>query len=129
MAWQRRHVDARIGEQPALNYVLRRTPGVRYKILPRAKYPNGARGNYFDREPPPALDHKYAPVIVHNNWLGGMDNKRARFKEYGLWYAYQRDATDEERQRGGGVPVPGSAPGRAVWACHRVVSEWGPFVV
>ena len=60
MEWQRQHVDKRIGEQPALNYVLRRTPHLRYKLLPRAKYPNG--NHYFIHHPPLAK----LPVIVHN---------------------------------------------------------------
>ena len=36
MAWQREHVDERLGEQPALNYALRRTAGLRYALLERA---------------------------------------------------------------------------------------------
>ena len=81
MAWQRDHVDERIGEQPALNFVLRRTPGVRYRVLPRAQYPNG--NAYFLRAvwPPPTT----LPVLVHANWITGADAKRERLEQFGLW--------------------------------------------
>ena len=79
MAWQRKHQDKRIGEQPALNYVLRRTEGLRYQLLPRQKYPNG--NAFFLRHPPKTK----LPVIVHNNWIAGGEMKRQRFEEHGLW--------------------------------------------
>ena len=41
MAWQRTHVDARLGEQPALNHALRRVAGLKYLLLDRTPYPNG----------------------------------------------------------------------------------------
>ncbi len=78
MAWQREHVDPRLGEQPALNYALRRTPGLEYKLLPRKSYPNGA--TYFARRKCAKM-----PVIVHNNWLAGLDAKIERFESHGLW--------------------------------------------
>ena len=85
MAWQREHVDERLGEQPALNYVLRRgTPHpVRYDILPRALYPNG--NAYFARGLRPTTT-ALGPVIIHNNWLAGFEAKRQRFVAHGMWY-------------------------------------------
>ena len=119
MAWQRKHVDARIGEQPALNYVLRRTPGVRYRILPRARYPNGnAYFGFVDRMvqvSPGSMrellelggtgDDIYAaaglppPVIVHNNWLAGFEAKRQRFVDHGMWHL-REDGTCRENDKG-----------------------------
>lgn len=76
-----RQADERTGEQPALNYMLRRTPRLRHAVLDRALYPNGA--SFFTRglRPPPPQ----TPVIVHNNWLRGAEAKRARFERHGLW--------------------------------------------
>ena len=48
MSWQREQVDRRIGEQLALNVVLRRTPGVLFEVLSRELYPNG--NAYFVRQ-------------------------------------------------------------------------------
>ena len=84
MAWQRKNVDARIGEQPALNYVLRRTRGLRYVVLPREQYPNGQ--SYFVQRPPSSKRRKERPVIVHNNWIAGFEAKRERFESHGLWF-------------------------------------------
>ena len=83
MAWQRVHVDARIGEQPALNYVLRHTAGVRYRLLPRALYANG--NAYFVHADWPSAGK--LPVLVHNNWLAGFEAKRQRFVDHGMWWA------------------------------------------
>ena len=74
-----RKQDERIGEQPVLNFVLHRTPGLRWRVLPRDEYPNGA--SYFVRRKWPAA----LPVIVHNNWLAGYKKKRARFERHGMW--------------------------------------------
>ena len=68
MAWQREHVDERLGEQPALNYALRRTAGLRYALLERALYPNG--NAFFVRRVWPARGTGDV-VLVHNNWIAG----------------------------------------------------------
>jgi hypothetical protein len=83
MAWQRKNIDERLGEQPALNYVLRRTHGVRYELLPREEYPNG--NAYFLRKVWPRAPR--LPTIVHNNWLAGYAEKRVRFERHGMWFA------------------------------------------
>ena len=84
MAWQRQHVDPRIGEQPALNYVLRRSsPPARYLVLPRELYPNG--NAYFARRIWPRSS-RALPIIIHNNWLAGAEAKRQRFIDHGLWF-------------------------------------------
>ena len=72
----------RSGEQPALNYALRRTPGLSYRILARDLYPNGAA--YFVRGIRPPGSN--GPVIVHNNWMRGAEGKRARFEQHGMWF-------------------------------------------
>ena len=81
MAWQRTHVDARLGEQPALNHALRRVAGLKYLLLDRTSYPNGnaffLRGVRTRGASP--------PVLVHNNWIAGYEPKVARFKQHGLW--------------------------------------------
>ena len=83
-----RKQDERIGEQPVLNFVLHRTPGLRWRVLPRDEYPNGA--SYFVRRKWPAA----LPVIVHNNWLAGYKKKRARFERHGMWLLGPNDAPE-----------------------------------
>ena len=87
----------RSGEQPALNYALRRTAGLSYRILPRELYPNGA--TYFMRgiRPPGSV----GPVIVHNNWMRGAEGKRARFEQHGMWFL--DDGASDGGGGGGGV--------------------------
>ena len=75
--------DHRTGEQPALNYAIRRVAGLRFRTLPRALYPNGAA--YFDRGIRPADGQ--LPYIVHNNWISGLSAKRARFERHAMWLA------------------------------------------
>lgn len=82
MAWQRAHIDERLGEQPALNFVLHRTAGLTYQILDRKLYPNG--NTFFARGLLPGRETR-GPVIVHNNWLAGDEPKVQRWKEHGMW--------------------------------------------
>ena len=88
-----RKQDERIGEQPVLNFVLHRTPGLRWRVLPRDEYPNGA--SYFVRRKWPAA----LPVIVHNNWLAGYKKKRARFERHGMWLLGPGDAPQLQAER------------------------------
>lgn len=117
MAWQRTHVDARIGEQPALNYVLRRAPGVRYEILPRELYPNG--NAYFMRRVWPrarsrgsrASRRTTLPVIVHNNWIAGFEAKKQRFAEHGMWLLSDSGAGGESLASTSCIAAALPAPG------------------
>ena len=84
--------DHRTGEQPALNYALRRVDGLRFRTLPRALYPNGA--SYFDRGVRPATRGE-RPYIVHNNWISGLAPKRARFERHAMWLVGS-DGTDSQ---------------------------------
>ena len=88
LEWQRRYMDARMGEQPAWNYVLRRTPGLRYRILSRDDYANGQA--YFAAaartRKPSSSARRWPPTIVHNNWIAGYDAKKQRFEAFGLWF-------------------------------------------
>ena len=49
-------------------------------ILDPAGYPNGAR--YFDNR----SECWETPVLVHNNYIVGLQNKMDRFKKHGLWF-------------------------------------------
>ena len=51
-------------------------------FLPYTLFPNGAL--YFDKQWRERL--QAAPVLVHNNWIMGHDEKRERFQELGLWH-------------------------------------------
>jgi hypothetical protein len=113
MAWQRANVDARVGEQPALNVVLRRTTGLTYRILPRELYPNGRA--YFERQIWPS--RRRQPVIVHNNWIAGFGPKVERFRQGGLWLLGD-GASETEGAQGGGVHPPGAAVARGGRAEH-----------
>ena len=86
----------RSGEQPALNYALRRTAGLSYRILPRELYPNGATHFMRGIRPPGSV----GPMIVHNNWMRGAEGKRARFEQHGMWFL---DDGASDGGGGGGV--------------------------
>ena len=101
MAWHRQHVDERLGEQPALNYALRRTEGLRYRLLERSRYPNG-NTFFVHRVHPPTKGAGGGVVIVHNNWIAGDEPKVARWKEHGLWLLAE---PERRRERGRGVEV------------------------
>ena len=101
MAWQRQHVDERLGEQPALNYALRRTEGLRFRLLERSRYPNG-NTFFVHRVHPPTKGAGGGVVLVHNNWIAGDEPKVARWKEHGLWLLAE---PERRRERGRGVEV------------------------
>jgi hypothetical protein len=69
-------------DQPAINQALTYQPDIRVGAFNSMMYANGWR--YFDNH---NVYKEITPKIVHNNWIRGLDNKIARFKKYGLWFA------------------------------------------
>jgi hypothetical protein len=91
---QRRNGDERTGEQPALNHAIRRTPGLRYRLLPRGLYPNGAA--FFSRGLRPPADEPL-PYAIHNNWISGFEVRRGALSGLGararlMWPLPRRQA-------------------------------------
>ena len=71
------------GDQKSINYVINKNP-TKYniQIFNHKDYPNGYR--YFNN-----LDtvyKNYKPIIVHNNYIKGLQNKINRFKKHNLWF-------------------------------------------
>lgn len=66
--------------------------GPSINVLDACKFPNGCR--YFDKS-----DHSCKPedaLIVHNNHINGLKNKRARFEKFGLIFA--QNAAEAKKQ-------------------------------
>jgi beta-arabinofuranosyltransferase len=59
------------------------TTGLTTKFLPLDKYPNGAYNSYWNDT---NLGKRRDLVILHNNWITGLDNKIARMQQHGFWY-------------------------------------------
>lgn len=75
--------DFKYGDQITFNSVIRTTKhNLKIHALDACKYPNGCR--YF--EGTDMNCKKSDAVIVHNNYLSGIDNKLRRFKENGLLF-------------------------------------------
>ena len=66
-------------EQDLLNKELAGGSTVRWGVLPAVDFPNGFV--YFTR-PVPSLAK---PVLLHANWIGGVDEKVYHLREAGLW--------------------------------------------
>jgi hypothetical protein len=49
-----------------------------HEILSQSLFPNGFV--YFEQE------RKNKAMIIHNNWIVGIENKINRFKNEGVWY-------------------------------------------
>jgi hypothetical protein len=81
--------DSRSTEQWAFNVALD-DPRLRWELLPRADFPNGAM--YFTHGLRPIGGG--APLIVHNNWLRGAANKEARFKKHDMWLTQGRSCRE-----------------------------------
>jgi Nucleotide-diphospho-sugar transferase len=77
--------DYKINDQQALNKLLAKTwPfGISVNVLDVCQFPNGCR--YFDHTDSNCKRNE--AIIVHNNYLVGIENKLARFKEYGLIFS------------------------------------------
>ena len=77
--------DKRSTEQWAFNVALGENGGARgdlnWKMLPLAKFPNGA--HYFTHGT--KLKDGKQPFIVHNNWIQGGAAKERRFRDNGMW--------------------------------------------
>jgi len=66
-------------EQDVFNRELASGPGLRWALLPPALFPNGFV--YFFR-PLPA---EAPPLLVHANWIDGVEGKMYHLREVGLW--------------------------------------------
>jgi hypothetical protein len=68
-------------DESCMNRVIqRRGPAACSKlvsVLPAAVFPNGR--DYFDR------NRRSGALMVHNNWISGLERKIARFRQHGLW--------------------------------------------
>jgi hypothetical protein len=68
--------------QPIFNDLLyEHVPSIRHRPLSRTHFPSGDL--YFDH------GYKQLAVVVHNNYIIGVDSKVQRFKSNGLWFAAQ----------------------------------------
>ena len=77
------------GDQKSINYVIDKNP-TKYKIntFNHKDYPNGYR--YFNNLD--TIYKTYKPIIVHNNYIKGLQNKINRFKKHDLWFLEKKVA-------------------------------------
>ena len=70
-------------DQVSMNYIINNNPE-KYKIgmFNSKNYPNGYR--YFNNLD--TIYKQYKPIIVHNNYIKGLQNKINRFKKHNLWF-------------------------------------------
>jgi hypothetical protein len=71
-----------LADQKATNMALKEVKDIKVGLFDNYNFPNGAR--YFDNIDTVYKD--YTPVIVHNNFIKGLDNKIQRFKKHSLWF-------------------------------------------
>lgn len=71
------------GDQKTMNYIIN-TNSKKYKtyMFNSKSYPNGYR--YFNNLD--TIYKYYKPIIVHNNYIKGLQNKIIRFKKHNLWF-------------------------------------------
>ncbi len=67
-------------DQRAMNNLLQQGHPISINVLNESKFANGCR--YFDNSDPSCK--KEDALIVHNNWITGMESKRKRFEKFGL---------------------------------------------
>jgi hypothetical protein len=74
-------------DQTALNKAIKHI-NIKYGILDPTKYPNGAR--YFKSKNVNSevndIYKNYTPIILHNNFISGSENKKHRFQNSKMWY-------------------------------------------
>ena len=81
--WDNRKWDNGGGaDQKAINIAKKDVKGIKYSYFDAKDYPNGAR--YFGNIDTVYKD--FTPVMVHNNFITGLDKKIQRFKKHGLWF-------------------------------------------
>jgi hypothetical protein len=77
------------GDQRSINYVLKKYPNkFIIKTFSHIDYPNGYR--YFNNLN--TVYKIYKPIIVHNNYIKGLQNKINRFKKHKLWFIEKKVA-------------------------------------
>ena len=81
--WDNREWDNGGGaDQKAVQVSVKKINNLNYSYFDAKDYPNGAR--YFDNVNTVYKD--YTPVIIHNNFIKGLNNKIIRFKKHDLWF-------------------------------------------
>lgn len=91
--WQRQLVSPQRKEgseqQGKFNKALKKGKGrsgkqkLKLKVLPRNLFQAGFE---FFNSSTPLEDRPIRPVMIHNNWIVGLQPKLERYKKYGLWY-------------------------------------------
>lgn len=81
--WNNRKWDNGGGaDQKAVQVSVKKIKNLKYSYFDSKKYPNGIR--YFDNIN--SIYKSYIPIIIHNNFIKGLENKIKRFKKHGFWY-------------------------------------------
>jgi len=68
-------------EQECIDDLSVRSDNLKVCLLPELRFPDGRA---FFEEKTPQLYGSW-PAVIHNNWIVGVANKIARFKEWNLW--------------------------------------------
>jgi rhamnogalacturonan II specific xylosyltransferase len=66
--------------QPIFNQLLHKKSSVVHQPLPKMEFPSGQM--YFSKM---NMKQRQQAVVVHNNYIQGIQNKQIRFEKYGLW--------------------------------------------
>tara|TARA_B100000123_G_scaffold272019_1_gene253310 strand:+ start:3661 stop:4506 length:846 start_codon:yes stop_codon:yes gene_type:complete len=69
-------------DQYAVQVSVKKIKNLKYSYFDSKNYPNGAR--YFNNIN--SIYRSYIPIIIHNNFIKGLENKIKRFKKHGFWY-------------------------------------------
>ena len=101
-------------EQDVLNRELAVTNSLAWGVLPPSEFPNGFV--YFTR-PLPGL---HSPVLVHANWVAGVEEKVYRLREAGMWsVGPEAPAAPQERFLSIGDGIDHGHEGAMGFAAHR----------
>ena len=68
-------------DQALINKLVKKN-NIKYKLLPWKKYCNGDL--YFNKKK--KYFKKRKPLVLHNNFIVGLEAKINRFKKHGLWF-------------------------------------------
>lgn len=106
--------DTPPNEQDALNRELATAPHISWGLLPPRMFPNGFV--HFVRP----ISNMRDMVLIHANWIDGVDEKMYHLRERGLWAIASKEAAhSQERLLSIGDGTDGSTAGRLGFAAHR----------
>ncbi len=71
-----------LADQKVVQQSIKKIKNLKYSYFDSKNYPNGSR--YFNNIN--SIYKNYIPVIIHNNYIKGLENKIKRFKKHGFWY-------------------------------------------